>query len=213
MSRLFSGVRSSCDMLAMNSLLYFDETASCPTFSSTSRLDSSTSALLALRLLVLLGEQAGLPAEVLVRHGQLGLLRAELLRQRLGLLEQVLGQRVGLDRVQDEADGLGQLVEEGLVDRAEGREGGQLDHGADLPLEHDRQDDDVQRRGVAETRADPHVVVGHLRQQDPLLLLGALADQALAEPERRRQVLALLEAVADWNSSTGSPPSEGCVIE
>ena len=42
-SRLFSGVRSSWDMLAMNSDLYFDETASWPAFSSTSRFDSSTS--------------------------------------------------------------------------------------------------------------------------------------------------------------------------
>ena len=36
-------MRSSCDMFAMNSDLYFDETASWPTFSSTRRLDSSTS--------------------------------------------------------------------------------------------------------------------------------------------------------------------------
>ena len=41
--RLFSGVRSSCDMLAMNSDLYFDETASWLTCSSTRRLDCSTS--------------------------------------------------------------------------------------------------------------------------------------------------------------------------
>ena len=42
-SRLFSGVRSSWDMLAMNSDLYFEETASWLTFSSIRRLDSSTS--------------------------------------------------------------------------------------------------------------------------------------------------------------------------
>ncbi len=42
-SRLFSGVRSSCDMFAMNSDLYLDETASSAAFSSTSRLASSTS--------------------------------------------------------------------------------------------------------------------------------------------------------------------------
>ena len=44
--RLFSGVRSSCDMFAMNSDLYFDDTASCPSspaFCSTKRLDCSTS--------------------------------------------------------------------------------------------------------------------------------------------------------------------------
>ena len=42
-SRLFNGVRSSCDMLAMNSDLYFEETASWLTFSSISRLEASTS--------------------------------------------------------------------------------------------------------------------------------------------------------------------------
>jgi hypothetical protein len=195
-------------MFAMNSDLYFDEIASWPAFSSTSCLDCSTSRSFAPPL-VLLGEQAGLPAEVRVRHGQLGLLRAELLRQGLGLLEQVLGQGVGLDGVEDEADALGQLVEERLVDRTDGGERGQLDHGAHRPLEQDRQDDDVQRRGVPETRADPHVVVWHLREQDPLLLLGALADQTLAEAERRRQVLALLVAVSRLELEHGLAAVQG----
>ena len=43
MRRLFSGVRSSCDMFAMNSDLYFEETASWLTFSSTRRFDCSIS--------------------------------------------------------------------------------------------------------------------------------------------------------------------------
>src|ERR671927_264569 len=37
MSRLLSGVRSSCDMLARNSDLYFDDRASCSARSSSSR--------------------------------------------------------------------------------------------------------------------------------------------------------------------------------
>ena len=64
--------------------------------------------VLLLRLDVLLGEQPGLPSEVLVGLAQLLLLRAELLGQRLGLLEQVLGEGVGLDRAEDEADALGE---------------------------------------------------------------------------------------------------------
>ena len=48
-SRLLSGVRSSCDMFEKNSDLYFEETASCSAFSSTSRLACSTSSILALR--------------------------------------------------------------------------------------------------------------------------------------------------------------------
>ena len=49
---------------------------------------------------------------------------------------------------------------------------------------------------LTEPGVDPHVVAGHVGEQDPLLLLGALADQAFAEPERGREVLALLVAVA-----------------
>ena len=40
------------------------------------------------------------------------------------------------------------------------------------------------------------VVARHVREEDPLLLLGTLADQPFTEPERRREVLALLVAVA-----------------
>src|ERR1039458_2884794 len=46
-SRLLSGVRSSCDMLEKNSDLNADETASCSAFSSTRRLARSTSWFLA----------------------------------------------------------------------------------------------------------------------------------------------------------------------
>ena len=51
--RLLSGVRSSWDMLAMNSDLYFDDTASCSAFSSSSRFDCSTSRFFFSRLDVL----------------------------------------------------------------------------------------------------------------------------------------------------------------
>jgi hypothetical protein len=43
MSRLFSGVRSSCDMFARNSDLYFDVSASCDAFSSSACRACSTS--------------------------------------------------------------------------------------------------------------------------------------------------------------------------
>ena len=46
MSRLLSGVRSSCDMFEKNSDLYFEVIASCSAFSSTRRLARSTSAFL-----------------------------------------------------------------------------------------------------------------------------------------------------------------------
>ena len=49
---------------------------------------------------------------------------------------------------------------------------------------------------VAEAGVDRHVVAGDVGQQDALLLLRALADEALAETELVREVLALLVAVA-----------------
>ena len=47
--------------------------------------------------------------------GQLGLAGLQLLRQQLRLLEQLLGPHVRGDRVEHDADGLRQLVEEGVV--------------------------------------------------------------------------------------------------
>jgi hypothetical protein len=67
------------------------------------------------------------------------------------------------------------------VDVAEPVERGELDDRLDLALEHDRQDDDVERLGLAEAAVDLDVVVGDVGQEDALLLEGALADQALAE--------------------------------
>ena len=118
-SRLFSGVRSSCDMLARNSDLYFEVSASCLAFSSSACRACSTSRVLALDLDVLLGQQLGLLLELLVGVLQFLLLELQLVGQRLRLLQQVLRARVGLDRVQDDADALGELVEERLVRRVE----------------------------------------------------------------------------------------------
>ena len=52
-----------------------------------------------------------------------------------------------------------------------------------------------ERRGLAERRRDPDVVRRHLGQHDALPLERGLADQALAEPERVRDALALLVGV------------------
>ena len=163
--------------------------------------------VLALDLDVLLGEAARLLAEVLVGAAQLLLARLQLLCLGLGLLEQVLGEGVGLDRVEHQPDALGELVEECLVGRAEAAERGQLDDGADRALEEDRQHDDVQRRGLAEARVDRDVVARDVGEEDALLLLRALADEALAEPELVREVLALLVAVAGLVAQHRLPPS------
>ena len=66
MSRLLSGVRSSCDMFARNSDLYFEVSASCWAFSSSAWRACSTSAVLALHFLVLVREQPRLLLQLLV---------------------------------------------------------------------------------------------------------------------------------------------------
>ena len=107
-------------------------------------------AVLALDLDVLLGEQARLFAELLVRLLQLFLLALQLPRERLRLLEQLLGAHVRLDRVEHDADRLGELIEERLVRRAEPLERRELEDGLHLAFEEDGQDDDVERRRLAE---------------------------------------------------------------
>ena len=86
---------------------------------------------------------------------------------------------------------------------AERREGGELDHRPRRPLEQDRQDDDVEGRGLTESRIDPHVVAGNLGEQDPLLLLGALADQSFTETEGGRQMLPFFVAVTGLELQDG----------
>ena len=76
-------------------------------------------AVLALHLLVLLGEQLRLFLQLLVGLLQLLLAALQLFGERLRLLEQVLRAHVGLDRVDHDADGFRELVEEGLVGRVE----------------------------------------------------------------------------------------------
>ena len=173
MSSELSGVRSSCDMFARNSLLYFEVSASWRAFSSSCRLACLDLAVLLLDFFVLRGEQPRLlfqlfvrllqlflllleqllrglqrlrlRLEALVGLGELFLLRLQLLGERLRLREQLLRPHVRLDRVEHDADRLGELIEQRLIGLGEAREAGQLHHRQHLPFEDDRQHDDVQR--------------------------------------------------------------------
>ena len=137
-SRLFSGVRSSWLILARNSDLYLEVSASCSAFSSSSRLACSTSRFLASTCVVLRREQArlvlqlgvgllqfvllgaqqffrlaqrlGLLLQAVVGLLQLLLLRLQLGGQQLRLLEQAFGAHVRGDRVEHDADRFHQLV-------------------------------------------------------------------------------------------------------
>src|SRR5581483_10475627 len=86
--------------------------------------------------------------------------------------------------------------EQRLMRRAERLERRQLDHSEHGPLEENRQHDDVQGRRLTQSRVDLDVVRRHLREQDPLLLQRALADETLAQTEEAAEVLSFLEAVA-----------------
>ena len=75
--------------------------------------------VLDLDVAVLLLEHERLVLQLVVGLAQLVRLLLELLRQRLRLGQQLLGAHVGQDRVDDHADGVGELVQEGQVDLAE----------------------------------------------------------------------------------------------
>ena len=106
-------------MLARNSDLYFEVSASCLAFSSSACRACSTSWFLRSTSWFWWASRPGLFLQLLVGLLQLLLPALQLLGQRLRLLEQVLGPHVGLDRVEHDADALGQLVEERLVRRVE----------------------------------------------------------------------------------------------
>ena len=163
MSSELSGVRSSCDMLARNSRLVLRrerellglllEHAAWPARPRGSCARPPPSARQQLRASPRAPrwsaaalpaapcsrssddlQRLGLLLEALVGLGQLLLLGAQLLGERLRLLEQLLGAHVGGDGVEHDADRLGELIEERQVDVAEAVERRQLDDGLDLAL-------------------------------------------------------------------------------
>ena len=101
---LLSGVRSSCDMLARNSDLYFEVSASSVGLLLQRAAGLLDFLVLALDLDVLLGELLRLLLELLVGLLQLLLLRLQLAGELLRLLQQPLGPHRRLDRVEHDAD-------------------------------------------------------------------------------------------------------------
>jgi len=107
---------------------------------------------------VLLGQKLGLFSELLVRQLQLLLLALQLFGQRLRLLEQVFGARVGFDGVDHDPDALRQLVEECQMGGAEALERRQFQHGLDLSFEQHRDHDDVQRGRLSQAGCNLNVI-------------------------------------------------------
>ena len=111
-SKLLSGVRSSCDILAKNSDLYFEVSANCSGLIFERLPGLFDLLILLLDFGILMGQQLGLFLQFLIGLLQFLLPALQLLGQRLRLLEQVFRAHVGLDRVEHDADALGQLIEE-----------------------------------------------------------------------------------------------------
>src|SRR2546426_4853568 len=111
---------------------------------------------------------------------------ARLLRfgeEDLRLLEELFGAHVGLDRVEDDPDAVGELIEEVEMRLAKWRNRGQLDHRLDTTLEKDRQHHDAVWRRFAQSGADADVPGRYRGQEDPSRIAGALADEPLAPAE------------------------------
>ena len=183
-------------MFAKNSDLYADETASCSAFSSTRRLAywtswflASTSMFWSARRLACLARSSLDARSSSWRDRSSSACDCDCLsRFSVSVLASIVLSTRPMLSVS--------WIQERLVRGAEAGERRQLDDGAHRALEQDRQHDDVQRRGLAEARVDLHVVAGDVGEQDALLLLGALADEAFAQPEGRGEVLSLLVAVS-----------------
>ena len=142
--------------------------------------------VLRLDLDVAVGELLRLLLELLVGLLQLALLRLQLGRELLRLLEQTLGLHRRLDGVEHDADGGGELLEEGELQVGESAERGELDDRLHLHLEQHRQHDDVARLGLEQARGDRHGAVRHLGDQDAPPIERALADEPLAELQAAR---------------------------
>src|SRR5262249_3749496 len=129
--------------------------------------------------------------EPLVGLGELELLRTELVGERGGLLEELLGAHRSGDGVEHDADRLGQLIEEREMNLIEAIERSELDDGLHLALEKHRQHDDVARLRLAEAGTDLDVIAGHLFEENALFFEYTLTDQPFAHFEGVGQQFAL----------------------
>ena len=131
------------------------------------------------------------------------LLALQLFGQRLALLQQLLGPHGGANRVQHDADGLRELIEKRQVNIAELAERGQLDGRLYVAFEQHRQHHDADRSRAAQAGIDPDVIARDVGDQDALLLLGALADQALADAELLGNAVAFVDRITGQQLQNG----------
>ena len=112
--------------------------------------------VLALDLDVTFGELLRLLFQLFVGLLQFALLSLKLGRQLLALLQQTFRLHGRFDRIQQNADRRGQLLEEGDLQSGKVAERGEFDHRLHLALEQYRQHDDALRRGLEQAGRDRH---------------------------------------------------------
>ena len=207
MRMLLSGVRSSCDMLARNSDLYFEVSASSVAFSSRARRACSISWFLRSTSAFCSASCCALMASSSLVCCSSFCWLCNSPASCLRLLEQAFGAHRRFDRVEHDADRFGQLIEEQQVRRMERRQRRQFDDRLDLAFEQHRQHDDARS---APPRTVPEVMrmesERHVVEQQAFLFHAALADEPFAEAifavlARRR-----LMCVAGQQLQRGSSP-------
>ena len=178
-----SGVRSSCDMFARNSDLYFEVSASCARLLLERLARLLDLLVLALHLLVLVRQQPRLLLQLLVgRCSSSWRLCSScasacdcVSRSSVRMLASIVLITMPIDSVSWSRNAW--WVSLKPLERS------QLEHALHLAFEHHRQHEDVARRRAAQARRDAHVVVRRVVEQDLALLERALADQALAQAD------------------------------
>ena len=112
---LFSGVRNSWDMLARNSDLYFEVSASSAGLFFQGAAGLLDFLVLALHFDILFGQLTRLLLQLLVGLLQFALLGLQFAGQLLRLLQQAFGLHGGFDGVEHDADIGGELFQEGQL--------------------------------------------------------------------------------------------------
>ncbi len=178
---LLSGVRSSCDMLARNSDLYLEVSASSVAFSSSARRACSISWFLRSTSTLRSASCWAFCSSCSLVCCSSFCCVCSSPASCWDCFEQPLGLHRRLDAVQHDADRVGELLQEGHLRRREGADRCQLDDGLDLVLEQHRQHHEILRDDAQQRRADRDGVERDVGDQPLALVDGALADQAFAE--------------------------------
>jgi hypothetical protein len=115
--------------------------------------------------------------------GELGLARLQLLRQQLRLLEQALGAHRRGDRVEHDADRFHQAGRGSSGAFRELAERGELDHRLDFVSNSAGRMLTLAGGRMAESRTDPHEIIGHILEQDRALVGAAWPTSPFAQLE------------------------------